>query len=187
MRVLKLTVLLLVLGLLGWSGSAFAQGKDGKDAKPSYEFDLKEVGGKEHVTFKELADSGRPFLLFFWISECPHCKRQLPFVELMYRNMQKYDVGVDIYTINADKVEEQAEATILERGLQAPVLWDPDVKQTEISMDMREKGTPRVWIFKPGGELVEDFGSFNSNLMVYALDKMGVELPKDLAHLKPKS
>ncbi|MEZ5336658.1 MAG: TlpA disulfide reductase family protein [bacterium] len=186
MRVLKLGVLLLLLGLMSWSASAFAQDKDGQGSEPAYEFDLKAVGGKEHMTFKELADSGRPFLLFFWISECPHCKRQLPFVELMHRNMQQYDLGVDVITINADKIEEQALATIRERGIQAPVLWDPDVAQTEFTMDMREKGTPRIWIFKPGGELVEDFGSFNSNLMVYALDKLGVELPKELAHLKPK-
>jgi thiol-disulfide isomerase/thioredoxin len=175
--------LLLTLACLG---PAFAQGDASKDRQPEYAFDLRLAGTDKHTTFAELAESGRPFVLFFWISDCPHCKRQLPFVELMYRNMQQYKMKVDVVTINCDKIEEQALETIKERGIQAPVLWDPDVKATNRDFDMKEKGTPTTFIFKPGGVYVEDFDAFNSSYMVYVLDKMGVDLPKDLAHLKQK-
>ncbi len=186
MRAMNLLAGMLLLAILIWAGPALAQADaaEADKAAPAYEFDLKRVGSDERLAFTELADSGRPFVLFFWISDCPHCKRQLPFVELMYRNMQQYEMEVDVVTINADKVEDQAAYSIRERGIQAPVYWDPDVKDTNYSFDMQEKGTPRVWIFEAGGELIEDFGGFNSNLMVYVLDKLGVDLPRDLAHLK---
>lgn len=162
---------------------ALAQDDAEADA-PAYQFDLREVGGEERLTFAELADSGRSFVLFFWISDCPHCKRQLPFVELMYRNMEKYEMDVDVVLVNADVDEGMAEASIRERGILAPVYWDPDVRDTKATFDMQEKGTPRTYIFKPGGEYVEDFGGFNSAYMIYVLEKLEVELPRDMQHLK---
>ena len=186
MRKFMLLPAICLLLALAVCGPARAQGAPADKAEPGYSFDLRLAGTDTHKTFSELADSGRPFVLFFWISDCPHCKRQLPFVELMYRNMQKYEMDVDVLTVNCDAEEGQAISTIKERGIQAPVLWDPDVQETNATFDMKEKGTPTTFIFKPGGVYVEDFDSFNSNYMVYVLDKLDVELPKDLQHLKPK-
>lgn len=175
--------LCLLLALASYA-PAHAEDDAAGQKEPEYAFDLRLAGTDKHTTFAELADCGRPFVLFFWISDCPHCKRQLPFVELMYRNMQQYEMAVDVVTVNCDMLEEQAVATIKERGIQAPVLWDPDVKTTNRDFDMKEKGTPTTFIFKPGGVYVEDFDTFNSSYMVYVLDKLGVDLPRDLAHLK---
>lgn len=92
MKILKKSVLILLLSTLSQGGLAVGQG----DTAPSW--DGINLSDGAELAFPELLD-GKPAVLVFWATWCPYCKAFMPYAKGIQRDYA--DHGVQIVTFNA--------------------------------------------------------------------------------------
>lgn len=92
------------------------------------DFRLKNLSG-EIVNLSDYR--GKRILLNFWVSWCPPCKKEMPYMEKYYKD-NKDKLDIEIITVNMPKYEkggmENTEKFIEEYELTYPVLLDEDAK-----------------------------------------------------------
>src|SRR5690348_1041255 len=57
-----------------------------------YDFELNYADGTGKVRFKDLAASGQPFVLVWWLTDCPICHMQMPYIQKLQSMVDKGDV-----------------------------------------------------------------------------------------------
>jgi peroxiredoxin len=67
---------------------------------------------------------GRPILLFFWATWCPHCEAEMRDLEAVYREYR--DKGFVLLAINAGESRAEISSFRSARGLTFPMLVDAD-------------------------------------------------------------
>ena len=70
-------------------------------------------------------DKGRVVALSFWASWCGPCKRELPVLDSLLRELDSTD-AVRVYAVNVLESPELADAYLASAGLDIPVLYDID-------------------------------------------------------------
>ncbi len=86
-------------------------------------FSLKDLQSNEVLSLSD--HSGKPVILQFWVSWCPDCMREVPFLEQFYKSMNNDELIV--LTVNVtgrEGTKEQRDAFIEKNQLTVPVLED---------------------------------------------------------------
>jgi cytochrome c-type biogenesis protein len=102
-----------------------------KPVIPAYDFTLTDQYGKEHT----LSDyKGQVVFLNFWASWCPPCKKEMPYIEELYKEYNKNKEEVVFLGIanpkskenqgNQDEKKEELMEFIDSNGLTFPILFD---------------------------------------------------------------
>lgn len=75
-----------------------------------------------------LGPPGRPVLVIFWASWCPHCREEMPGLEAF----RKQHPEVDVFTVAVGDSPADTARFVSEFGLDLPVIEDPEQLQSRI-------------------------------------------------------
>lgn len=182
---------------LGLSAAAVAQGERQPDSRSNtkprpaagvpatvaadkYAFELPYINGKGKLSFAELADSGKPFLVFFWRTDCPLCHMQMPYVQQLQRLIEDGKADLRIVSICVDDTTGDALGFIEEKGLTFEVLHDGHGRRMEDKYHPQDIGLPLTYAFKKGGEYVDYLTGFRSGYAKAVLQLLDIPLPDEL-------
>jgi thiol-disulfide isomerase/thioredoxin len=183
------------LAWLGLSAAASAQGGQPEprgNTKPrpaagapsaaadKYAFELPNIDGKGKLAFADLVDCGKPFLIFFWRTDCPLCHMQMPYVQQLQRLIEDGKVDLRIVSICVDDTTGDALAFIEDKGLTFEVLHDGHGRRMEAKYHLQDIGLPLTYAFKKGGEFVDYLTGFRSGYAKNALQLLDLPLPDEL-------
>ncbi len=145
----------------------------------NYDFSLPYLEGEGTLSFKELAESDKPFVLIWWLSECPVCHLQLPYVQKLEKLVEDGKADVRIISINIDQGEDECRAYVKEKGVSFEVLHDDRCRRTDSQFRVQEMGTPVTYVFKPGGELVDYMSGWTSEFPSKVLKMLDLPVPDE--------
>lgn len=113
--------------------------------KPAPDFDLEMLDGKR----VRLSDfRGKPVLLNFWASWCGPCRRELPLITKLHRELE--GKGLVVLGLN-DELKSTARKFANENGLSFPTLYDAGAK---VSRSYRVKAIPSAFLIDAEGKVV---------------------------------
>lgn len=180
-----ITTLALATWLLGGPGFASAEWTDHADplqpaveddpAWDKYAFELPFISGEERLTFHELARSGEPFVLYWWLTDCPMCHLQMPYVQQLYNESQKRGLGLRVVSICIDSDKRDCQEYIEDKGIKFDVLFDGRSRRTDSQYDVRENGTPLAYVFEGGGAPAGKLSGYTSSFAREVLELLGIE------------
>lgn len=174
----------IVLGGLLWQ-AAVAQETPGlageESAGADYSFTLASADGKSELSFAQLADGDKPFVLIWWLSDCPVCHLQMPYIQQLQKLAESGEADLRIVSINVDGTCEGCLKYAKERSLSFEILSDPRARQTDRAFEIKALGAPVTYVFKAGGELAERFNGFKSGYAKAVLTALGQPIPESLS------
>ncbi|MFA5353317.1 MAG: TlpA disulfide reductase family protein [Thermodesulfovibrionales bacterium] len=109
----RLLFLLLLVASFALASLSFAA------ASPAPDFSLSTLDGKK-VTLSSM--KGKVVLLHFWASWCPPCKKELPSLVSLHREMQ--EKGLVVLAVSIDRSESALRSYMTENSLPFTVLYD---------------------------------------------------------------
>ncbi|MCH7471869.1 TlpA family protein disulfide reductase [bacterium] len=186
----SLTAILLGLALsiaapaLGWGQAEQKEEQDDDSnaqdnpAWEQYAFDLPYAAGEDQLAFVDLALQGQPFILFFWITDCPLCELQLPFVEQLQQQAGEYDLPLRIVSICIDMDPRRCLPYVEEKGISFEVLIDPHARRTGRPYNIEDLGTPLTYVFDEAGELAGTLTGYRSAYAELVLEMLDITLPE---------
>lgn len=149
-------------------------------AADKYAFELPHIDGKGKLSFADLAECGKPFLVFFWRTDCPLCHMQMPYVQQLQRLIEDGKVDLRIVSVCVDDTTDEALQFIEEKGLTFEVLQDGHGRRMESKYHLQDIGLPLTYAFKPGGEFVDYLTGFRSGYAKNVLQLLDLPLPDEL-------
>ncbi|MDQ3023569.1 MAG: TlpA family protein disulfide reductase [bacterium] len=143
-----------------------------------YSFSLPLASGEGNLRFADLARSGRPFVLVWWLSDCPVCNMQMPYVQQLARLGDDKDVGVWVVGINIDTDESECDRYVRNKKLVFDVLRDPRGRRTDSQYGVRDEGTPMTYVFNAGGDYAGKLSGYTKNYPTRVLALLGLKMPE---------
>lgn len=175
-----------LLCILLATGLALAQGTEPTDPPevehPEWEewvFELDHADQTGALSFADIAGTGEPFVLFFWLADCSLCHLQLPYVQQLENTIAEYALPLRVVTINLDGREVDVPEMLEEYKTTFTCLRDPRGRRTDEAYRLSELGTPLTYLFDEDGLMVEYVTGFKRGYTQYVLDTFGLELPED--------
>lgn len=110
------------------------------------DFELVDLEGNKH----RLSDyKGEGVFLNFWGTWCPPCKKEMPYMEDMYKEFEAK--GVHILTVNVGEPKTKIEIFRDDMALSFPMLWD----KNKSVMDLYNiKPLPTTFLINPDGKII---------------------------------
>ena len=142
-----------------------------------YDFELSLAGSDETMSFREIARKGEPFVIVWWLTNCPMCHLQMPFVQKLFRNTQEAGVEFGVYGICIDSHREEGLKYIDEHSIAFDILIDERARRTREFYRVDELGTPLAYIFNEKGILVDKIEGYRNNFGSAVLKMLEIELP----------
>lgn len=143
-----------------------------------YAFDLPFVSGEGKLTFHELARSGEPFVLYWWLTDCPMCHLQMPYVQQLYNQSQDGKLGIRVVSICIDSDKRDCLPYIEDKKLKFEVLFDGRARRTDEKFQVGELGTPLAYVFDAGGVPVGKLSGFTSTFAKDVLELLKIDAPQ---------
>jgi thiol-disulfide isomerase/thioredoxin len=159
----------------GHHHSARESSVDTRSARERFAFNLPYAGKDEYLSFDDLCDSGDPFVLVWWLSDCPVCHLQLPYVQKLQAMVEEGKADLRVVSINIDYGTEDCLEFCEERSISFEVLHDARCRRTDAGFRIDDMGTPSTYVFKPGGELVDRISGWTSGYPEKVLKALGLE------------
>lgn len=141
MKRLTAAFLLLSFSMFGCAGGI-------KEAKPAPDFSVKLMTGEE-VSLAQF--KGRPLVLNFGASWCPHCLHELPILKETY---DKYKGRVEFLSVFVKSPREDVQSLIDKDGVSFKVGFDPDAVAGKA---YGVKGIPETFFIDEDGNIVDDY------------------------------
>jgi len=143
MHIKKITVILFIIFLTGIS---FSQGI--KDLKTVEDVDL---------LFSSL--KGKTFMVNFWATWCPPCKKEMPDLINLYKNYKDKDFVLILISVD-DKADKDCELIeyIISAGIDFIIYYDALNKQEDILKHIDENWAgeiPKTYIYNSEGKQVK--------------------------------
>jgi cytochrome oxidase Cu insertion factor (SCO1/SenC/PrrC family) len=188
MLLLATTAVLCTLGLpaaqASWEDWASQRNADSRtpvsqEILDKYGFELDYADGSGKVSFKDLAESGHAFILVWWLSDCPVCHMQLPYVQQLQKQITDNKLDVRIVSICIDDDTKACLKYVNDKGITFDVLSDPHARRTDSKYRVKDFGTPVTYIFKPGGVYMQYLTGFKQQYSRAVLSQLGITLPAD--------
>lgn len=103
-----------ILSAIVFSGAALA-------AEAAPDFTLK---SKEHGNLKLSEQRGQVIMLNFWASWCGPCRQEMPLLDELHQRYSK--AGFQVWGLNVDANQDDAERMLAKIPVTFPVLFDPE-------------------------------------------------------------
>jgi cytochrome oxidase Cu insertion factor (SCO1/SenC/PrrC family) len=162
-----------------WQGlSQKTQTAPSNPAWEEYAFDLPYADDSGRLTFEELAKSGQPFILVWWLTDCPLCNLELPYVEQLKKQSDEYGLGVRVISICVDDDKDTCLDYMQEKGMTFEVLFDQHARRTDDSYSVSDLGTPLTYVFDSNGEFVDYLTGFRSEYAKSIYKMLGITPPQ---------
>ena len=129
-----------------------------------YAFELDYIDGSGTLTFAEIARDSKPFILFFWLTECPLCHLQLPQVQQLKNTVDDEEIDLRIVSVNVDFGDKDALEFYLEKEMTFELLHDSRARGTDEAYHLNELGCPLVYVFDEHGEFVDYLTGYRAHL-----------------------
>lgn len=142
-----------------------------------YGWELNYVDGSGKLSFQDLAESGQAFVLVWWLSECPVCHMQLPYVQKLQKEITDNKLDIRVVSICIDQEEDGALKYMREKGISFDVLLDPRGRRTDQKYRVKEMGTPVTYIFNKGGVLEGSLSGFKQQYSRAIYTELGITPP----------
>jgi thiol-disulfide isomerase/thioredoxin len=150
-----------------------------QDVLDKYGFELDYADGSGKLSFKDLAESGHPFILVWWLSDCPVCHMQLPYVQQLQKQITENKLDLRIVSICIDDDTKSCLQYVKEKGITFDVLTDPHARRTDSKYRVKDFGTPTTYIFKPGGQFMEYLTGFKQQYSRAIYSQLGITPPAE--------
>jgi thiol-disulfide isomerase/thioredoxin len=95
------------------------------------------------------APRGRVVVVNFWASWCPPCRKELPFLDQMHRELGGR--GVDVLAISIDRETAKARRFVDQNALSLPIYHDPP---TGLAAQIHLPQLPATYVIDPAGKTV---------------------------------
>jgi thiol-disulfide isomerase/thioredoxin len=137
----QLLIAVVLISMSGVLQAANLKAVEGKIAAPSLV--LKDLQGKQH----DLKDyKGQVVLVQFWATYCPPCRKEMPSMNKMMKQMG--DVPFKILAVDMGETKEEVDQFVSEVKPEFTILMDEDGKSIE---DWRVFAAPSNFIIDPDG------------------------------------
>jgi cytochrome oxidase Cu insertion factor (SCO1/SenC/PrrC family) len=154
-----------------------SQEAEDNPAWEQYAFTLERLSADGELSFIDLARDGIPFVLFFWISDCPLCHLQLPQVQQLQETIDDQMLDLRLVAINLDPNATAARLFYEEKGATFELLFDPRARYTDEAYHLNELGCPLTYVFDSNGELVDYMTGYRAQLETAVLRMLDIEIP----------
>ena len=142
-----------------------------------YAFTLERLSADGELSFVDLASGGVPFVIFFWITDCPLCHLQLPLVQQFQDTIDTHTLDLRVVAINLDPSDKDALLFYEEKGATFELLFDPRARYTDEAFHLNELGCPLTYVFDGNGELVDYLTGYRAQLETTVLKMLDIEIP----------
>ena len=153
------------------------QSAEDNPAWKQYAFTLDRLSAEGELSFVDLARDEVPFVIFFWITECPLCHLQLPLVQQLQDTIDQYSLDLRVVAINLDPVDKDARQFYEEKGATFELLFDSRARYTDEAYHLNELGCPLTYVFDSNGELVDYLTGYRAQLETAVLRMLEIEIP----------
>jgi cytochrome oxidase Cu insertion factor (SCO1/SenC/PrrC family) len=162
----------------GWQDKAKPAKEEKADpAWDKYAFDLPFADDSGRLTFEDLARSDKPFILVFWLTDCPVCHMQLPYVQQLQKQIEDNKLSVRVVSICVDDATDDCLKYVKDKGITFDVLFDGHARKTDTKYHVEELGTPLTYVFKPGGKFVDYMTGFRSEYAKSVYTMLDIKAP----------
>jgi peroxiredoxin len=142
-----------------------------------YDWTLEFVDGSGKLSFKDLAESGKSFVLVWWMADCPVCHMQLPYVQKLHKEIIENKLDVRVVSICIDQDESAAMKYMREKAIGFDVLIDPRGRRTDQKYRIKDQGTPVTYVFSKGGKLETSMSGFKQQYSNLVFSSLGIKVP----------
>lgn len=118
-----------------------------KEGDKAPDFALLNIDGKSTMKLSDYTN--KPTLLVFWVSWCPHCQREAPILDKLYR--QYKDNGLNIVGVSVDDSIDPAKTFIIRYGLSFPNAFAGTEKGRAVLANYDINGVPVIFILDKNG------------------------------------
>jgi thiol-disulfide isomerase/thioredoxin len=160
-----------------------AQETEDNPAWEQYAFSLESLSDDSEVSFVELAREGKPFVLIFWLMDCPLCHLQMPLVQQLQETVDRHSLDLRVVAVNLDHSGKEAKEFYEEKGMTFDLLHDPRARYTDEAFHISDLGCPLVYVFDDKGELVDYLTGYRAQLQKTVFKLLDISVP-DEAHVK---
>ena len=156
-------VLACLWTLLGWMAVAAPP----KPGDPAPDFELRDLEGKA-VRLSDLR--GKPVVLHFWATWCPHCLTEMPMLEKAGQDLAAH--GVRVLAVNLGEPRRKIESYVRDQKLHLKVLLDSRGKAAQA---FGVVGLPATVVITPAGAIAGqiDMGSLSAPALQALLEARG--------------
>jgi peroxiredoxin len=150
------------------------------DEHPSWEkyaFELPYATQDGELKFEELAKGGKPFVIFFWLSDCPVCHLQMPYVQQLQNLIENGTVDLRLVAISIDDDDRECTKFIEDKDLTFEVLLDRHARHTNDEYKVEDLGTPLTYVFDKDGEFVDYLTGFRNSFAKSVLKLLDIQFP----------
>jgi thiol-disulfide isomerase/thioredoxin len=115
-------------------------------------------------------EAGRFVVLSFWASWCGPCKRELPELDSLYRQLDS-TAAIRIYAVNVDESERVAADYFDAAGLSLPLLY---IGAAAASQEWSVSALPTLVVIDRQGEVIDvqtGYQAWGINALAYRLDE----------------
>ena len=100
---------------------------------------------------------GRPILLQFWASWCPHCRRDVPLLKDLLARYR--DKGLQLLTVSIDQDLSKLQSFVRDQNLPYPVIaaYQPEAKALSVPELYEVQGIPAYYLIDGQGTITQTF------------------------------
>jgi thiol-disulfide isomerase/thioredoxin len=162
-RLASAAVLLVVLTLAGCDDSRFV-------AREAPVFRLPTLQGDGAVSLAE--SRGKLVYLTVWASWCEPCRREMPYLNSLYRQFREQ--GFTVVAVNVDETREEANEFLQRYPVDFTVLYD---EHKGIVDSYRITGLPSHFLISPDGVILDSGRGFDAEYQTTLADRISSFLP----------
>lgn len=106
------------------------------------DFQLTSVDGKS--TIKLSSHFGKPMLLVYWATWCPHCRTELPVIQKIYGDL--HSAGLEIVGISMDNSAKDAREFMKSKSVTFPVAFGGTDQGMKVADTYGVSGIPAMFV-----------------------------------------
>jgi len=116
----------------------------------------------------------KPTLLVFWASWCPHCQRELPMLQDIYKDL--HSKGMNAMGVSVDDNIGSAKSFIQSSSITFPNVYAGNDKGMGVVQDYSVRGVPTIFILGKGGVVKAKYeGEVDGSTIRQQFAKLGVK------------
>jgi len=138
------------------------------------DFELGKVDGNGTIKLSDLMKNGKPTLLVFWVSWCPHCQREMPVLDKVYRDLKANSINA--IGVSVDDDLEDAREFVSEYNITFPNVYAGTDAGEKVLDNYGIRGVPNTYIIDKDGVVRAHYvGEVSEKVIKEQFEKLGVK------------